>query len=65
MSIPRWVGFTLMVVNWLSHVIPPGITIEPSLKTWLPKDSIWFCKTDWRPVSSLAWTGYPGLNKTR
>ena len=63
-SIPKCVGFTLTVVNWLSQVTPPGITIEPSLNIWVPKDSIWLCKIDWRPVNSLAWTGYPGLKRT-
>ena len=48
----------------LSKVIAPGRTIEPSLKILLPKDSIWFCKIDWRVVNSLAWTGNPGLNRT-
>ena len=61
---PRWSLFTFIVVNALSQVTPPGITIEPSLKIWLPKDSIWFCKIDCNPVSSLAWTGYPGLKRT-
>ena len=48
----------------VSKKVPPGITMDPSLKKYCPNLSIWFCNIDWRVVNSLDWIGNPGLNKT-
>ena len=44
------------------YLIPPPVTEDPSLKICCPNFSIWFWRTDWIPVNSLACTGNPGLN---
>ena len=62
-SIPKCVEFIFAEKYVGSYSIPPGMTIEPSLNICLPKLSTWFCKSDCKPVNSLACTGYPGLNK--
>ena len=54
---PRCESFIFAAKYELSSSMLPGITIEPSLKICLPKDSTWFCKRDCKPVNSLAWTG--------
>ena len=54
----------LILTQWYPpvYLTPPPVTEAPSLKICLPNFSIWSWRTDWIPVSSLAWTGNPGLN---
>ena len=66
-----WVISNPLKVLWSSKEVwfadttkDPGITTDPSLKIWLPNCSTWFWTILCRVVSSLAWTGCPGLNNT-
>ena len=63
-SVPKWVPSNCTAKYSGSKVIPPGTTTDPSLNIWLPNCSTWFCRIDCIVVSSRAWTGNPGLNRT-
>ena len=63
-GIPKNLSSTWTHVKLISKVKLPGITFEPSLKKWVPNCSTWFCRIDCKVVSSLAWTGDPGLKRT-